>query len=119
MSVDFNTSAMRDKLEEIASRRLQEAAEKYRAAFQQLMAYERNVHNTEVLSWSKHKNINGQVLSDQVLPKITVEGAGLEFDVKITPPDLSGLNEFQQRGYLMCFENVQAKMKERKFGGDA
>lgn len=119
MSVAFDTSAIMKQVEEKASAKLKQAADTYVEKMQQLMAYERNVHNTEVLAWSKHKNVHGQLLPDDVMPSVTVEGEGLEYDVKVSAPNLSGLNEFQRRGYEICFANIRAKLKGRKFGGDA
>lgn len=50
MSVAFDTSAIMKQVEEKASAKLKQAADTYVEQMQQLMAYERNVHNTEVLA---------------------------------------------------------------------
>ena len=117
MSVDFG--ALEDQLYKTAGDKLRNVVEQYMATFKQLIAYEINVHNTAVLAWSKHKNVNGQLIPAGLLPQIVVEGDGLEYTMKIIQPDTSGLNDFQQQGWRMIFEAGKAKMNQRKFGGDA
>lgn len=119
MSVDFNLDAVEEQLYKIAGNKMRNVVEEYMATYKQLFSYEINVHNTSVLAWSKNKNVKDQLIPTSLLPKIVVKGDGLEYTMEIIQPDTSGLNNFQKEGLRMITEANQAKMRQRKFGGDA